>query len=152
MRKIHYLSDFTLTLSGVTFPDYDFEVCLYTDGAKKFTASYTGGVKTRVSNNDGTIEVNADGHGLNPGRVRGLLSRHIPDVDYPDGVQTVVDEFATDVVLTSGLAEKKDGEEGASVLIKASYTMPGATVVLATEGGDVIVTETTEAALLMNKE
>lgn len=179
MRKIHYLSDFTLTLTGVSFPDYDFEVYLYTDGATKFTATYAGGVKTCVSDNDGTIEVNADGHGLNPGRVRGRLTRHIPDADYPDGVQTIVDEFATDVVLTSGFAEKKDGEESdgeesdgegwaggatifghykslagvdSSVVVTGSYTMPGSTSVLVTEGGDVVVTETSGAALIMNKE
>lgn len=179
MRKIHYKSDFTLALSGVFFPDYDFEVYLYTDGATKFTASYAGGVKTCVSDNDGTIEVNADGHGLNAGRVRGRLIRHIPDADYPDGVQTIVDEFATDVVLTSGFAEKKDGGAGdgaesdvdgwaggatifgyykslagedSSVLVMASYASPGSTAVLVTEGGDVVVTETSGAALIMNKE
>lgn len=166
MRKIHYKSDFTLALSGVFFPDYDFEVYLYTDGATKFTASYSGGVKTCVSDNDGTIEVNADGHGLNAGRVRGRLIRHIPDADYPDGVQTIVDEFATDVVLTSGFAEKKDGGEGdgaesdvdgwagvdSSVLVMASYASPWSTAVLVTEGGDVVVTETSGAALIMNKE
>ena len=105
MRKIHYKSDFALILSGIDFPDYNFDIVLLTDGSTKFTASYTDGVKTNVANCDGAIEIIADSHGLAPGYVRGRLTRYIPDIDFPDGVRSVVDEFTTDIVLTAGFAD-----------------------------------------------
>lgn len=108
MTRINYKSDFTLSLSGIGFPDYDFEVTLRTSGATKFVASKVtdadGAVTlTNCKEGDDAIVVIAEGHGLGCGVLRTEVCCYVPDEDYADGVRKSVFNVQTGYELCVGV-------------------------------------------------
>jgi hypothetical protein len=97
VTQINYQSDFKAKLSlidskgsDIGFPEYDWEAEFSTDGARKYVASYIGGVCTNCYNENNTIVIVFDNHGLNVGELNVKFIAELADGTYPDLSQRLV--------------------------------------------------------------
>jgi frataxin-like iron-binding protein CyaY len=112
MIKINYESDFKLTeKTEERFVDVPFTFT-YTTNSGIYTASYKGDVYTRCKRNeDGSITVIFNDHGLGVGKLKVRREFFIPDTDFPDGVYNIVSNDTTDIILVEGKTDNTDVEE-----------------------------------------
>ena len=102
-----------MTVSGIGWPSYDFEVVLHTSGAASFTASKVtdddgNETLTNCKQGDDAIIVIAEDHGLPCGVLRGDLICYVPDDDYEDGIRKHVVHFTPGLVLVVGASDDDD--------------------------------------------
>lgn len=112
MIKINYESDFKLTerfearLVGIPFK------FVYTTGSGEYMASYDGEAYVNCkSNEDGSITIIFNKHGLGVGKLKVRREFLVPDEDFPDGVYNIVSNETTDIMLVEGKTDNTDVEE-----------------------------------------
>lgn len=113
MIKINYESDFKLTetTEEQRFADVPFKF-VYSTNSGTYTASYDGTTYINCKRNeDGSVTVIFNKHGLGVGKLKVRREFFIPDEDFPDGVYNVVSNDTTDVILVEGKTEGFDVEE-----------------------------------------
>jgi hypothetical protein len=112
MIKINYESDFKLTeKTEKRFADVPFEF-VYSTNSGTYTASYDGEAYTNCKRNeDGSITIIFNKHGLGVGRLKVRREFFIPDDDFPDGVYNIVSNDTTDIMLVEGKTDNTDVEE-----------------------------------------
>lgn len=112
MIKINYESDFKLTeKTEERFADVPFEF-VYTTNSGTYTASYDGEVyKNCKRNEDGSVTVIFNNHGLGVGKLKVRREFFIPDEDFPDGVYNAVSNDTTDIMLVEGKTDGYNVEE-----------------------------------------
>ena len=110
--KINYESDFKLTeryearLVGIPFR------FVYTTGSGQYMASYDGEAYVNCkSNEDGSITIIFNKHGLGVGKLKVRREFYVPDEDFPDGVYNIVSNDTTDIILVEGKTDNTDVEE-----------------------------------------
>jgi hypothetical protein len=70
-----------------------------------YTASYIDGVFTNAYERDGEIFIVFDNHGLSAGRLTVEFTVDIPNADFPDGYQRIVQPYPLDVMLVKHATE-----------------------------------------------
>lgn len=112
MIKINYESDFKLTekfeerLVGIPFK------FVYSTNSGAYTASYDGEKYTNCKpNEDGSVTVIFNKHGLGVGKLKVRREFFVPDEDFPDGVYNIVSNETTDIMLVEGKTDNTDVEE-----------------------------------------
>jgi hypothetical protein len=112
MIKINYESDFKLTekfeerLVGIPFK------FVYATNSGTYTASYDGEAYTNCKRNeDGSITIIFNKHGLGVGKLKVRREFFVPDEDFPDGVYNIVSNDTTDIMLVEGKTDNTDVEE-----------------------------------------
>lgn len=144
MIKINYNSDFKLTekteegFAGVSF------AFVYTTNSGTYTASYDGTTYTNCKRNeDGSVTVIFNHHGLGPGRLKVRREFFVPDGDFPDGVYNTVSNDITDVMLVEGKTEGFDVEE----TFRPPYVVEGGGGIVSVEIVDSLDSDASDKAL-----
>lgn len=147
MIKINYESDFKLTekfkehLVGIPFK------FVYSTNSGTYTASYDGEAYTNCKRNeDGSITIIFNKHGLGVGKLKVRREFFVPDEDFPDGVYNIVSNETTDIMLVEGKTDNTDVEEE----FNPPYIEGGGEVV-SVEIVDNLDSEATDKALSANQ-
>lgn len=112
MVKINYESDFKLTEKAEDgFADVPFRF-VYSSNSGIYTASYDGTEYINCKRNeDGSVTVIFNNHGLGVGKLKVRREFFIPDRDFPDGVYNAVSNDTTDIMLVEGKTDGYNVEE-----------------------------------------
>lgn len=112
MIKINYESDFKLTEKAEDgFANVPFRF-VYSVNSGTYTASYDGEKYTNCKRNeDGSVTVIFNNHGLGVGKLKVRREFFIPDGDFPDGVYNAVSNDTTDIMLVEGKTDGYNVEE-----------------------------------------
>lgn len=108
MIKIYCKSDFKLVEKiDERFAKAPFSFVYKTTGTNGYRAAFDGTTYTNCKrNDDGSITVVFNNHGLGIGKLKVRREFFIPDTDFPDGLYNAVSNDSTEIVLTDG---KTDG-------------------------------------------
>lgn len=110
-KQVNYQSDFDFILqftfqgSATTFPDYDFRIQFWTNGASVYEASCIDGVAKNCKNDEGKLRIYFDSHNLAAGQLSCKMWQEIPNSDYPDGEKMVVSPTLLPIELVRGTAQ-----------------------------------------------
>ena len=117
-RQVNYQSDFDVLLtvkdSGgavIGFPEFDFILTFFTNGAVRFGVGQVNGVMRGVRNVGGKIGVAFDDHKMMPGVLNLEFRADVKDETYPDGKKLTVFDVPTGISLVSGNGELSTGLE-----------------------------------------
>lgn len=112
MININYESDFKLTEKAEDgFANVPFRF-VYSVNSGTYTASYDGDKYTNCKRNeDGSVTVIFNNHGLGVGKLKVRREFFVPDEDFPDGVYNIVSNETTAIMLVEGKTDNTDVEE-----------------------------------------
>lgn len=116
MRCINAKSDFDFILrlydadhEVIGMPEYDWEAQLYTSSRlNAFIVSSKDGVLTNCWNDNDSIHVVCDNHGLSPGQLFIEFTGYLPNDQYEDGTQKIVLRRSMPIKLMRTNAEPPD--------------------------------------------
>lgn len=116
MRCINAKSDFDFILrlydaehEVIGMPEYDWEAQLYTSSRlNAFIVSSKDGVLTNCWNDNDSIHVVCDNHGLSPGQLFIEFTGYLPNEQYEDGTQKIVLRRSMPIKLMRTNAEPPD--------------------------------------------